>query len=446
MKILSLQAENIKKIKTASITPDGHLVVIGGKNDAGKSSFLDAIEMALGGAGVLPAQPVRAGAKSGRVRLELGESVEVGPELIVKLSLTASGGRALSVENKDGFAAKAPQKLLDDLYSVLTFDPLEFERQNDKTQAETLRALVGLDTSDLDTKRQQLYDDRTAVNRDVKVLQIDTETLPRYVDAPAEEVSIAELAEALSKAEQQVKAANAKQTVVARMKEKAISLSDEVKRSELRVEDLARELKKAQDLIETCQTKIAEHSQDYALAVTDAEDAAAAIPDTAEIRARLRAAEGINERVRSNRQYRSAVEWLDTKKAEASAITNCLTAIDAERLARIGAVKFPVPGLGLDENGVTFEGLPFNQASSSTRTLVSMSIAIAKNPKLRVALVRDGSLIGTDKLNLIADIAESTDSQVWIEMMAEAPNDRTSVFIEDGEMVPLKRKAVEQHA
>jgi hypothetical protein len=436
MKILRLQAENIKKIKAASITPDGHLIVIGGPNDAGKSSFLDSIEMALGGAGSLPKQPVRTGAKSGRVRLELGESIEIGPELIVKLTLTASGGRALSVENKDGFAAKAPQKLLDELYSALTFDPLEFERQDDKAQAETLRALVGLDTRDLDQQRQALYEERTTINRDVKACQIDVETLPRYTEAPAEAVSIAELAAELSRAEQLAKAAHDQKLAAARSKDAGVRLADELKRGEVKVEELEQELQQWRERVAACRAHASEHSEDYAVAVSAAEDSAAAVPDTTAIRSRLMDAEQINVKVRANRQRAEAVEGLDRTKAKAAGLTNQMTALDAERLARIAAVRFPVPGLGLDEFGVTFEGLPFSQASSSTRTLVSMSIAIAKNPRLRVALVRDGSLIGTEKLNLIADIAESTDSQVWVEMLQESRTDRTSVFIEDGSMVP----------
>ena len=53
-KILKLQAENIKRLKAIEITPEGHVMVVGGKNGQGKSSTLDAIWYALGGAGALP--------------------------------------------------------------------------------------------------------------------------------------------------------------------------------------------------------------------------------------------------------------------------------------------------------------------------------------------------------------------------------------------------------
>ena len=49
MKIIKLETENVKRIKTACIEPDGSMVVIGGRNGQGKSSALDSIAYAIGG-------------------------------------------------------------------------------------------------------------------------------------------------------------------------------------------------------------------------------------------------------------------------------------------------------------------------------------------------------------------------------------------------------------
>ena len=52
MKIIELQAENVKRLKAVDITPDGTLQIIGGRNAQGKSAVLDSIWLALGGVGV----------------------------------------------------------------------------------------------------------------------------------------------------------------------------------------------------------------------------------------------------------------------------------------------------------------------------------------------------------------------------------------------------------
>ena len=135
--ILQLTAENVKRLHAVDIKPDGSLVIIGGRNAQGKSSVLDSIEFALGG-DPSAKMPVRRGEANARVVVNLGE-------IVVKRTFTAAGGTSLVVTNADGQKQSSPQTILDKLTGALTFDPLAFSRQKPAAQAETLRALVGLD-------------------------------------------------------------------------------------------------------------------------------------------------------------------------------------------------------------------------------------------------------------------------------------------------------------
>ena len=62
MKINKLEIENVKRVKAvkAEFTPNG-LTVIGGNNNQGKTSILDAIAWALGGNKYKPSQAQRQG-------------------------------------------------------------------------------------------------------------------------------------------------------------------------------------------------------------------------------------------------------------------------------------------------------------------------------------------------------------------------------------------------
>src|SRR3990172_2313145 len=138
LRIVKLEAANVKRLTAVEITPDGSLIVVGGKNGAGKTSVLDSIAMALGGKDLVPELPLRRGADHGHVEVDLGD-------LVVRRTFTEKGGGTLTVGNKDGAIYKSPQKILDQLVGRLSFDPLDFARMDPRQQRETLRSLVGLD-------------------------------------------------------------------------------------------------------------------------------------------------------------------------------------------------------------------------------------------------------------------------------------------------------------
>ena len=62
VKITQFEAENVKRIKALTLTPaPAGLTVIGGRNNQGKTSGLDAIVWALGGDRYRPSQAQREG-------------------------------------------------------------------------------------------------------------------------------------------------------------------------------------------------------------------------------------------------------------------------------------------------------------------------------------------------------------------------------------------------
>ena len=89
--------------------------------------------------------------------------------------------------------------------------------------------------------------------------------------------------------------------------------------------------------------------------------------------------------------------------------------------------------IGFGDEGVTFNGLPIEQASSAEQTRVAVAIGLAANPELPVVLIRDGSLLDEDSLAAVAKQAAERGAQVWIERVGDGKE--CSVIIEDGEVV-----------
>ena len=395
MKIVRLAAENVKRLCAVEIKPDGSLVVIGGKNGAGKTSVLDSIMYALAGTKSIPSKPIRTGAKAGQIVVEL----DGDPPMTVTRKLTAAGG-SLEIKTADGFKAPSPQKILDELCGKVAFDPLAFTRMKPRDQIGELRALVGLDFSAVDTERKQLYDERTIANRQAKTLE--AQTVPVVpLDTPDEEVSVSDLVNKL---------------VIAQDDNTTTELHQQnVTSRQTDLDRLQATLTKAETMLAQAEAKLAERPP---------------IVDTAAIEQEIAAAEKTNEAVRAKQERKRLVGEYAAFSETSAALTDRIDQIDANKAAQLAGAEWPVPGLGFDEDGVTLNGLPFEQASSAEQLRVSVAMGLAVNPTLRVLLIRDGSLLDDEGLRMVAELAAERDGQVWIERVGEGAE--CSVVIEDG--------------
>ncbi len=107
-----------------------------------------------------------------------------------------------------------------------------------------------------------------------------------------------------------------------------------------------------------------------------------------------------------------------------------MEARNAAKAKAISAAKMPVPGLEFGEGEILLNGLPFDQGSDAERLRTSIAIAMAANPKLRVIRVRDGSLLDDDAMKLLGEMAETSDMQVWVEVIQTGSE--VAVVMEDG--------------
>jgi len=103
--------------------------------------------------------------------------------------------------------------------------------------------------------------------------------------------------------------------------------------------------------------------------------------------------------------------------------------------AEVAAAELPLEGLGLDleENIVTFNDLPLDQASTAAQTRISTAIAMKANPTIRVIRIQDGSLLDAKSLALISKMADDEDYQIWIETVDTSG--KVGVVLEDGLVV-----------
>ena len=86
--------------------------------------------------------------------------------------------------------------------------------------------------------------------------------------------------------------------------------------------------------------------------------------------------------------------------------------------------------------GVTFNGLPFEQASSAEQLRVSVAMALGLAPArpdaIKVLLVRDASLLDDNSLKLITDMTEAAGGQCWLERVSNTDEEEQLIISEGG--------------
>lgn len=416
MKIVSLRAENVKRLRAVEITPDGDLVVIAGRNGQGKSSVLDSIWMALAGAAGSKetTRPIRDGEEKASVELDLGD-------LRVTRRWTKAG-TTLEVSSADGARYPSPQRMLDSLIGRLTFDPLAFAQDDPRGQRSTLLEVLELpfDPDELSRRRSTAFEERTNVNRDGKAVAARLAALePVPDDTPDEELSAFAIAQELEEARET-------QRRVTELDAAVDAAGEEIHELEERVRELEEELAAARAKVDEERAAGVDLAADLARAQEDA-------VDPTPIAERLASVEETNALVRRKHDRARLEAELEELRGKSQALTDRLAAIDAERDAGIAAAKMPLDGLSFDDEGVLWQGVPFSQASSAEQLRASVAVAMALNPSIRVLRIADGSLLDSSNLELVASMAAEHDFQVWLERVDETG--KVGVVIEDGRVV-----------
>ena len=396
LKVIRLTAENVKRLKAVEITPDQTMQIITGRNAQGKTSVLDAIWLALGGGSAAKGttRPVREGETSASVTVDLGD---------LTVTRTWMGDRTnLVVKSADGAKYSSPQRMLDELVGRLSFDPLAFTRLTAREQLAALLDLVdlGIDLDALDAERRDLYEQRAETGRQGKAIGAVTsidETLPTA------EVSVSALVTELREAEESNRL-------------RRLAELDHAEAVEL-VDRLRRQLAEAERSLASLASTVASRP---------------VYVDTAGIEARLSGAEDANRRIRANAEARALLAAKAQLRDRYEALTSQIDGIDRRKAEALAAAEFPVDGLGFDESGVTYQGVPFSQASSAEQIRISLAMAMALNPRLRVIRILDGSLLDEDSMTAIRDQVAERDFQVWIERVADPAE--SAVVIEDGQV------------
>lgn len=418
--VVSLEVEAFKRLRAAHVTPNATgLVPVRGRNAAGKSSLIESMLAALLGKSGKVDLPIMEGEHGAHVVVDLGE-------LVVKRRWTRdSGGKAktsLTVENADGVPQKGPQALLDSLVGRFA-DPVAFLDATPADQVKTVLAVLGLDEKLqlLEREAQEWYERRREVGRDsdrlgkaLAELQLEVEALP---DQRPDE-SFDQLVVALQEGKDHNASLDAARAAKANSEQRGKDLA-------ARIEKMRVEMERAEN--EKEQVAIV-WKQAHGLLLNST------VVDLHPIAEKLRAYEEHSK----SAGRRELLDSTRTQHAEAAArhagAEEALGKKRREIAELLGSVEFPIDGMAYDHESktITIGGIPFSQASQAERLKAAAAVAMAGSPAIRVMFAREGSLLDAESRQQLAQIAEASGFQLWLEVV-DSSREGLGVWIEDGE-------------
>jgi len=414
VKIVTLEAENVKRVKCVQMAPSANgLTIIGGKNRNGKTSVLDAITYALGGEKCRPKNFTREGsAVPGKIRIELSNG------LIVERS-----GKNAALKVTDPSGQKAGQKLLNEFIEPLALNLPKFMNATDKEKSEALLQIIGVgdELARLDKEESIAYGERTLIGRDADKKSKLAEALEYYADAPEELVSATELI-----MEQQAILARNGENQRKRERVKEITFEkhriyDEAQRLEQQIADLQARLEERRKAYE----KVAE---DESIAMKDA----AQLEDesTAEIEESIANIEEINRRVRANNTKAVAIDEAEQLRHEYESMTAKIESIRDARKALLDGADLPLEGLGVTDGALTYNNQAWSDMSGAEQLIVSTAIVRKLNPECGFVLMDKLEQMDMDTLKEFGAWLEKEGLQVIATRVSTG--EECSIVIEDG--------------
>lgn len=412
--ITALEAENVKRIKAVAFAPSPTgLTLVGGNNNQGKTSVLDALAWALGGDRFRPDAAQRDGAIApAHLKVTLSNGVVVERK-----------GKNASLTVTDPTGRRSGQQLLNAFVEPLALDLPRFMDASDKEKSDILLRIIGigaeLHTRDLEIKG--LYDKRTFTGQLAAQKKHFAEEMISYPEAPDEPVSASELI----RQQQDILARNGEnqrlRAQYAELEQQVQQCVDELKRTRERIATL----QQLADELDAKHTKLFNQRETARKTVSQLQD-----ESTAELEASIRDIEETNRKVRANLEKSRAEDEAAQYASEYDRLTESIQQKRADRMALLNGADLPLPGLSVEDGVLTYKGKHWRDMSGSDQLRVAAAIVRRLNP--------DCGFVLLDKLEQM-DMTTLQEFSAWLEaegLQAIATRVSTGsecqIIIEDG--------------
>jgi len=401
--IKRIKIQNFKGLKAFEGEILGKDVYLTGRNESGKTSFIDAVWLALTGKNI-PPKPVTTGAKKGLIEVELADGYVVRTKLAVgKTPIQFEIENLNAVDEKDKFV-KAPRTWLNERIGVIDFDVNDFFKMSDAKQVEYFCKITGVDVHEQDQQIEELNDSRKFDKK--KLVEFQSQTgFYNPEDVEKELLDVVKLATEIAT----LKEAERVKT------ETWNSVTDGVATRETTIKTLKAEIEAKLNQVKALEIEVND-GYDW---LKDENNKP--IPN-AELQAKentFQNSEVINARITEAKTFKEAddrIEKLET------AISEATEGISAQKDAKavIISEKINIEGLSYDvENECfLFNGLPFDKTQINTASQLIAGLKIGASLLNEVKILKiDASLIDKENFEKVQKWSGSEGIELFVELV-----------------------------
>jgi hypothetical protein len=309
------------------------------------------------------------------------------------------------------------------MIGAIAFDPLEFSRMDPVKQRNELIGLIGKrdEMDQLDVKYKQTFEDRAEQNRKARDLDGEINGMQDLSDQfgkePATETNLDDLIREREEAHEHNR--------------KIDGLKDLIRRGEDANQKHREEIKRLEQQTATIAGTI-EHN-DKSMATNKAElKKLGDLIDVEPLKEKTSTLTSSNERARQHNSRLALVSRRADVGAKIEAAKEKLDKITGQKESLFDDAKLPIKGLTVTDSGVVYQKTPFGDCATSVKIRVSVAMVMARKPKLRVMVIKEGAFLDKEAMQTIQELADKYDFQVWIERIEDKT--KGAVVIENGEV------------
>lgn len=396
MKIQSINIKNFKGIRSYEGDVSGKHVYLVGGNEAGKTSFIDAVWLGLSGKNC-PPEPITDGGSKGLIEIDLGD-------FIARTKFKKGRPMTFELENKtyedesERFI-KAPRSFMEKKIGILDFDINEFFNKTDSEQVKYFAKIMGEDFSDIDSVIEEIMESRKF---DKKKLT-EHETKNDYFndeDANREPINVVELSKKIEAENNKKKQYELVELGISDRESDIESINKKIEELKKEAEMLSGQVEDGKKWLEDPENK----------------------PDEtklAEMREDLENSAKINETIRKAKESQTAENEAKKLRKAIEEATDEIEQLKAKKAKRISD-KINIKGLeySTKEERFLWNGLPFDpkQINTASQLISGMKIGSTMLKDLKILKV-DASLI--DKVNFDEVLAWADDNgiELFVELV-----------------------------